>query len=118
VVTPQLPEREVLKENKDGAAPNGASPESVRPLLTFFYEQYAAKYARAYVPHWAKEGKLMKGALAVLGAEPLKEQIRRFMLDQDAFLDRAGRTVGVFVSRLNRHHPKSQQEKIMEMARG
>jgi hypothetical protein len=75
----------------------------VEPFLTWFREQYEARFASPYVGKWEKEERLIKQLPPAFDLPRLKDLATRFFDSTDPWVrTHGGFTVGVFISQINK----------------
>jgi hypothetical protein len=74
---------------------------NAKELLIEFGKEWERKYGEQYCYAFAKEGAIFKRLLKTYSAERLRELLHYFFSHyRSDFVDRTGRTVGVFVSQI------------------
>ena len=73
-----------------------------KPLLDYFVLKYKEKTTKDYVMNWAKDQKILKDLLKILSEVELKARINQFFEGKDEWREKAGYTVGVFRSQINK----------------
>lgn len=92
-------------------------PSPVKIVQEFFYEKYQAKHEHPCVPNWGKDGKIFKDLLAVLKPDQIKDLIILFFESEDEFIVKAGYSVGVFRSQINKLKcPVNKQSELLRKA--
>ncbi len=74
------------------------APEAVLAFCLKFEERMGVKY----LPHFARDGKLMKSVLAV-HHDSFDALLERFFSDEDEWLREAGYTIPIFYNRINKY---------------
>lgn|SRR3990167_1588971 len=76
-----------------------ASPQSAR---THFYSLYKQKTGHEYIADFGKDGAIFKSLLKIVPEDELKTLIDRFFESADDFIIKAGFTIGVFKTQVNK----------------
>jgi len=73
------------------------------PAQEYFYLKYKEKTGKEYVADFAKDGKIFKElSKVIVDVQQFKEVINRFFNSEDEFIIKAGYTVGVFRTQINK----------------
>ena len=89
------------KEKKKLTRP--APDPRVEPFLTWFSEQYEARFGTPYAIKWEREGRLIKELPSAFDLPKLKDLAVRFFDSTDPWVrQNGGFTVGVFISQINK----------------
>lgn len=88
-----------LTKPKDGET-KSVSP--VSELRDHFYEQYRTKFGNEYVANYGKDGKILQDILKAIELGRAKILVTNFFAGNDEFVQKAGYTVGVFKSQINK----------------
>ena len=73
------------------------------PAQSYFYLKYKDKTGKEYVADFAKDGKIFKDlSKVIINIQQFKEVINRFFNSEDEFIIKAGYTVGVFRTQINK----------------
>ena len=91
---------------------------AVTTLRTYFCKQYTLKTGREYVINYGKEGKIFKDLLKFLTTEELKTLVNKFFALDDDWIEKAGYTIGVFKSQINKLQKKSGKEIYADFVKG
>lgn len=81
-------------KNKDNIGMNNSQKH--------FYLKYEEVFKTPYVPNWGKDSKLFKELSKNIEEKDLINRINNFMISTDAFILKAGYTIGVFYSQINK----------------
>lgn len=84
-----------------GATQKKANPD-VREAISYFRDAYRKRVGKQYLVRWEKDGAIMAKLLQACTLVELKGLIDRFMMDNDEFVVKAGRSVGIFSMQFNR----------------
>jgi len=68
----------------------------------YFYDKFQEKMGKAYAADFGKDGKIFKELGKVFNEQDLKAIIDKFFTNPDEFIEKAGYTVGVFKSQVNK----------------
>lgn len=98
----------VASPPKEVSAP---SPDT-KPFLEWWAAEYGRRFGSPYHVLWAKEGGIVKALLKTFDVETLKGLAVRFFDQNDEFLDKTGRTVGVFSMQINKLNSKKEKTGI------
>lgn len=121
--TPSKKQYNVLKnilnnnvERASGPTPPKASSRTPKnPLVVKFLEwwcvEYLQRFASPYAISWGKETVLVRGLLETFEYEKLQSTAINFFETDDAFIHKAGHTIGVFVTQVNALAVKSNGHK-------
>lgn len=74
----------------------------IRGTLTRFSLKYQEKTGKPYIPSYAKDCTILKKLGLVIDEGEMVDLIDRFFASNDPFIQRAGYTIGVFKSMINR----------------
>ena len=74
----------------------------IRGMLSCFSLKYKEKTTHAYIPNYGKDMTILKKLCSVINTEEMNELIRRFFDSNDPFIQKAGYTIGVFKSVINK----------------
>ena len=77
-------------------------PNHIYKLTSEFYTTYQQKVSKAYVQEPHKDRAIIKMLLKTMSNDDISEAIKRFFASSDPFIERAGYTIGVFKSQVNR----------------
>ena len=73
------------------------------PAQSYFYLKYKDKTGKEYVADFTKDGKIFKDlSKVIINIQQFKEVINRFFNSEDEFIIKAGYTVGVFRTQINK----------------
>ncbi|MBI4524803.1 MAG: helix-turn-helix domain-containing protein [Deltaproteobacteria bacterium] len=93
--------RETRKER--ASRPRGKSSDPmVKEILSHFLEAYRRYVEKPYHVARGKDERLINDLLRTFSAEELKDYVVRFFELDDQWVEKAGRTVGVFHSQINK----------------
>ena len=84
-----------------------------KDFLHFFGEQHLIHRKEKYLCSFKKDVELSKQMITAVGIEDVKIKAVQFFSDNDAFLQKAGFTVGMFFSRFNKY-PAQQRNSIQQ----
>ena len=87
-------------KNKNKDLNTGAN--GVRPLLDLYVELFEGKFHQRPVLNFAKDGAILKGLVAALGEDVVRDILRRFFESSDPFIQKSGYSIGVLRSTANR----------------
>lgn len=94
---------------------------NVTTVRNHFYSVYKEKLGVAYMADFAKDGAIFKKILTVVAEEKVLALIDRFFKEEDDFVRKAGFTVGVFKTQVNKllqgDKPKGRAEEFNEKLR-
>jgi phage replication O-like protein O len=102
----ETPTKENTKEKKIVREPR--NPD-VGKFLNFWAETFKEKFGDPYDMKWGKEGKLIKTLLETYGLDRLRGLAEIFFNSKDPFMQKAGFTIGVFKSQINKLIPKEKK---------
>jgi hypothetical protein len=77
----------------------------------YFYDTYLKTFNALYVANFGKDGKLFKEMNKVISEKDLMSKIDKFMSSKDEFIVKAGYTVGVFYSQINKLNSSKKVER-------
>ena len=80
----------------------GKGNKDVSVCLKYFGEIHEKTRKEKYVANFGKDGKIFKELLAILETNEIKRRIDLFFKSDDEFIQKAGYTVGVFKSQINK----------------
>ena len=75
---------------------------AVRIFIEAFAKSFQERFAQPYHVNRAKDGTLVRRLLTTHSLEKLLEFQRNFFLEDDEFLRKAGYTIGIFFTRINK----------------
>lgn len=85
--------------------------EETKPLITYYSNKYKEIFSEPYHIAWAKDSTCIKRLLdGGFTADRLFKLIDMFLRDEDAFVAKAGHTIPIFVSRINRYVEQLRSE--------
>jgi len=93
-----------LASNERAVNPN------VKRLIDYFAQAYKKKFRKSYLVSWEKEGALVSKVLKGMEYEEATVLVDKFMEIEDPFLEKAGRTIGVFATQVNRLMSRDDRE--------
>ncbi len=93
-----LPVKESKVKESKVLVPNGTT----KLFIDWWYQQYLAKFNRPYLVNGSKDGSLIKKMVGTFGIEDTKARAKRFLASEEPFIIKAGYTIGVFYSQINR----------------
>ena len=101
------PDKAKISQREPNPNPNpNPKPNQIRALSDHFCKSYLEakwnKDKKKYFYKGAKDTELIKKLLAQFTLEELKPMIERFMSSRDEFIQKAGYTIGVFYSQINK----------------
>ena len=73
-----------------------------KTVLLFFTDTYKQRFSKEYIINWGKEVKIFKELLTVLSENDIRGRIIEFFDTDSDFVKKAGFTVGVFKSQINK----------------
>lgn len=91
--------KETLQNKSLGSSSQGSRVGEFKEL---FRQKHLQKFGQEYVFNHGKDGGLIKTALKIHSFEYLTQCLDIFFDTKDPFIEKVGRTVGVFFSQLNR----------------
>lgn len=74
----------------------------VKKAIDYFRETYQKKHGVEYLVSWGKDGAVMTRLLEIHSVKEVNNLIDRFMNDGDEFVEKAGRTIGIFLTQVNK----------------
>ena len=83
-----------------------------KPVLMFFSDTYKQRFSKEYIINWGKETKIFKDLLTILSEDDIKARITEFFDTPNDFVAKAGYTVGVFKSQINKLGQKKENDGI------
>ena len=86
----------------------------IKTFIDFFTTEYQNHTGKKYIVSGSKEGSIIKRLLANLKLEELKELAGRFFESDDKFIQKAGYTLGVFSSVINKLNAVEPEESIYD----
>jgi hypothetical protein len=90
------------KQNKRSGDDPTEPDHSHKEFLSFFCDSFSRKFGKKYTVNGGKEGMLIKIALKVHSLATLQNYVKRFFECKDEFIQKAGYTIGVFYSQINK----------------
>lgn len=93
----------VVKKQRPPRDPN------INKLNQYFYIKYKDKLNTEYIASFPKEGKIWKECLKVKTYPELTNLIDMFFDSTDPFISKAGYTIGVFKSQINKLTPQKER---------
>lgn len=96
--TIEIPTKDTIQKTSIGQ--KEVSPTKI--VQDFFYKQHLEVIGEAYVADFGKDGAIFKGIVKILPPDRVKQLITYFFKSDDEFIKRAGYTVGVFKSQINK----------------
>ena len=81
---------------------------STKQFIDWYCQEYQSRFGEKYIMSGAKEGSIIKGLLTSISLEDLQDKTIKFFESTDDFILRAGFTIGVFKSQINKLHPVRQ----------
>lgn len=81
---------------------------SAKEFLVWYAAEYKRRYGNPYVISWGKEGALIKTAIRTIEMDDLKDRASQFLDSHDQFITKAGKTIGVFYSVINKYGQKKK----------
>jgi hypothetical protein len=100
---PDRPSQKPAREKK-------ATDPNVSKFLSWWATEYKAMTGSPYLVNGAKEGSLVKRMLGTFGYDRLESMAGAFLVSEDAFVQKAGRTLGVMASQVNKLAQTCQAE--------
>jgi phage replication O-like protein O len=91
--------KDTLQKKSLGSSNQGSRVGEFKDL---FRQKHLQKFGQEYIFNHGKDGGLIKAALNIHSFEQLNRCLDIFFETKDSFIEKAGRTVGVFFSQLNR----------------
>ena len=82
-----------------------APSDTASDFLRWYGSEYEKRFGNPYIISWAREGALVKQMLKTLTMEQTKSRAEQFLDSNDPFILRAGKTVSVFFSMINKLGP-------------
>ena len=82
----------------------------VKKTIDYFRVAYQKRHGVEYLVSWGKDGAVMTRLLKIHSVEEVKNLIDRFMSDADEFIQKAGRTIGIFSTQVNKLAGKKGSE--------
>lgn len=70
--------------------------------MNHFFEAFEKRNGKKYIANFDKEGAIVKGLLKLIPLESLKSLIDRFFATDDEFIIKAGFTIGLFKTQINK----------------
>jgi len=102
------------KENKEKVK---NTDKRIKEFIDYFATHYEKSTGQKYFVSGAKEGKLIKGLLASFDLDRLKELCDRFLEINDNFTQKAGHTIGVFYSQINKLNVVDEEPELTDSDR-
>lgn len=89
-------------------------PSPVKDFIEYASSTFKEKYQAPMFINWGKDGKLVKELLGVYELNKLKEIWGAFLNSKDPFIEKAGRSIGVFQTQVNKlAQAKSTQRQVV-----
>ena len=104
-------EKEIEKEGETLAPASPEPPSDFKIFQDFWAKEFLERTGEKYLWMGAKDSKLVKGMLGSLGLETLKERAIALFESQDDFIIKAGKSIGVLHSCLNKLTSGNQKPK-------
>ena len=89
-------------KGREGKGMDIAPASPVKRSIDLFYQLHKEKTGHIYVVNGQKDGAIVKRLLGSLSEEELRGRMAAFFESEDTFIERAGRTIGVFASQVNK----------------
>ena len=100
------PDKASLSQDRPNPNPNPNPKPNIREFSDYFCKSYLEakwnKDKKKYFYKGAKDTELIKKLLAQFTITELKAMVDKFIASKDDFLDKAGYTIGVFYSQINK----------------
>ena len=90
-----LPKQADTKDIKD-------TIQKTNTAMSYFYSSYKQVFGKDYIASFGKDGKIFKELSHLIPNEELKALIDEFFKSEDEFIKKAGYTIGIFKSQLNK----------------
>ncbi len=74
----------------------------VKEAIDKFRAAYQKRHGVEYLVSWAKDGAVMTRLLEIHSLDEVSDLINRFMYDDDEFIEKTGRTIGIFSTQVNK----------------
>lgn len=85
------------------SSPTKKAPNpDVKKIIDYFRESYAKKHDAEYLVSWEKDGAIIVRLLKAHKADDVYKLIDRFMTENDEWVNKAGRTIGILSTQVNR----------------
>lgn len=94
-------EKSRVEKNRDCRNETSVTDPRVKTFINWWYDEFKARFQAPYNVT-AKDAALVKRLLGTYPLEKLKELSEQFFESDDPFIVRAGRTIGVFSSQVNK----------------
>lgn len=104
-LSPKLVHTKETKETNTKENILTSSPKTnpdIKIFIDFWYQTFQAKFNKPYCVNGSKEGNLVKKLIQTYKLDPLKTLAVKFFNTPDEFIFKAGYTIGVFYSQINK----------------
>ena len=100
---------EVVGETLSATSKKKPNPD-VKKTIDYFRAAYQKRHGVEYLVSWGKDGAVMTRLLEIHSVAEVNNFIERFMTDGDEFVEKAGRTIGIFSTQINKLAGKKGSE--------
>jgi hypothetical protein len=100
--TPPPPNKKKSRAKHPAGALRPKPNPDVKKFIEWWSNQFQANFGAEYSVNWGKEGKLVQELLKTSSYIKLVRYAEQFFSDDDAFVKKAGYTIGVFSTQINK----------------